>query len=163
MRNRIWTELTQAKHNIEFSSLYADYQRKILRIFNICILIFSSSGIMGWTIWDKLPLVACIIIAGISLLRLLQPQLIMSESQIKDLDEIQRFYAGYYNKLEKLWYDFEANRLKEQDVTQIFFEIKQTEKDIDSKVAETIRSKPKHILKKSKVHSDQYFTNVFNT
>ena len=29
MRNRIWAELTQAKHNIEFTTLYSDHQRLI--------------------------------------------------------------------------------------------------------------------------------------
>ena len=40
MRNRIWTEMTQAKHNEEFASLYAERQRKVLRYFNIGVLIF---------------------------------------------------------------------------------------------------------------------------
>ena len=86
MRNRIWTELTQSKHNIEFTSTYSDRQRFILRIFNMGILAFSSAGIMGWKIWENLPLIACFIIAGISLLRLLQPHLIMNEKQLKNLD-----------------------------------------------------------------------------
>lgn len=97
MRNRIWAELTQSKHNIEFASMYSDRQRAILRIFNMGILIFSSAGIMGWKIWENLPLIACIIIAGISLIRLLQPHLIMNEKQLKNLDDIHRFYADYYN------------------------------------------------------------------
>lgn len=58
MRNRIWTELTQAKHSAEFASLYSDRQRTILRIFNIGILAFSSAGIMGRKLWQHLPLMA---------------------------------------------------------------------------------------------------------
>lgn len=93
MRNRIWTELTQSKFNEEFASLYADQQRSILRYFNIGVLIFSTAGIMGWKIWDNFPLVSCIIISTVSLLRLVQPQLIMTEKQISNLDTIQKFYA----------------------------------------------------------------------
>jgi len=85
MRNRIWAELTQSKHNIEFATLYSDRQRYILRIFNIGILAFSSAGIMGWKVWEDIPLISCILIAGISLLRLLQPHLIMNEKQLKIL------------------------------------------------------------------------------
>jgi hypothetical protein len=51
MRNRIWAELTQTKHNIEFASLYSDHQRTVLRMFNIGVLAFSSAGIMGWKVW----------------------------------------------------------------------------------------------------------------
>ncbi len=163
MRNRIWTELTQSKHNIEFTSTYSDRQRFILRIFNMGILAFSSAGIMGWKIWENLPLIACFIIAGISLLRLLQPHLIMNEKQLKNLDDIHRFYADYYNRIEKLWYDLESNRITEEQATNAFFKLKKLETDINPIIAETIRSKPKGIVKKCKKNTDEYFKQVFNT
>lgn len=162
MRNRIWTELTQSKHNIEFSSLYSYRQRFILRYFNLGVLAFSSAGIMGWKIWENLPLFACIVIAIISLLRLLQPQLIMSEKQLKDLDDIHKFYAGYHNKVEKLWYDFESNRISEEQATKAFYKFKKLETDINPIIAETIRSKPKGIIKECKKNSDEYFKQLFN-
>lgn len=162
MRNRIWTELTQAKHSAEFASLYSDRQRVILRIFNIGILAFSSAGIMGWKLWQHLPLIACIIIALVSLLRLIQPHIIMSEKQLKNLDEIQRFYSDYFNDLERLWFDFEKDRLTEEEATNRFFELKKNETAINPMIADTIRSKPKGLTNKSKVYSDQYFSQVFN-
>lgn len=163
MRNRIWAELTQSKHNIEFTSTYSDRQRFVLRIFNMGILAFSSAGIMGWKIWENLPLIACIVIAGISLLRLLQPHLIMNEKQLKNLDDIHRFYADYYNRIEKLWYDFDSERITEEQATKIFFKIKKLETDINPIISETIRSKPKGIVKKCKKNTDEYFKLVFNT
>lgn len=163
MRNRIWTEITQSKHNIEFTSLYTDRQRLLLRIFNLGVLAFSSSGIMGWGIWDKLPLIACVIIALISLLRLLQPHFIMNEKQLKNLDDIHRFYTDYYNRVEKLWYDFEADRVTEEQATKDFFKLKKLETNINPIIAETIRDKPKSITKKAKQYSDDYFKQVFNT
>ena len=163
MRNRIWTELTQAKHNVEFTTLYSDHQRFVLRVFNIGILAFSSTGIMGWKVWQNLPLIACVVIAILSLLKLLQPHLIMNEKQLKSLDDIHRFYADYYNQIEKLWYDFESGRLTEEKATEHFFELKKRETDINPIIAETIRNKPKRIVSKCKLHSDQYFKQVFNT
>lgn len=163
MRDRIWTELTQSKHNIEFTTLYSDRQRFILRVFNMGILAFSSAGIMGWKIWDDIPLIACIIITLISLIRLLQPHLVMNEKQIKNLDDIHKFYVGYYNKLEKLWFDSESNRINEIQATKSFFRIKKTETDINLIIAETIRRKPKTILKKAKKNTDCYFNQVFNS
>ncbi|MBS2101086.1 hypothetical protein [Carboxylicivirga linearis] len=162
MRNRIWTELTQAKHNTEFATLYSDRQRVVLRMFNIGVLAFSSAGIMGWKVWEHLPIVACAIIAAISLLRLLQPQIIMNEKQLKNLDDIHRFYADYFNEIEKLWFDYESNRLSEEQATERFFELKKQETDINPLIAETIRSKPKGIVSRCKLHSDNYFKQVFN-
>lgn len=163
IRNRIWTELTQAKHNIEFATLYADKQRTTLRIFNMGVLVFSSAGIMGWKVWEYIPLVACVIIAAVSLLRLLQPHLIMNEKQLRSLDDIHRFYSEYFNDIEKLWLDFESERISEADATNSFFDLKKKETEINPIIAETIRSKPKRIVKKCKEHSDQYFSQVFNT
>ena len=126
------------------------------------VLIFSSAGIMGWKFWDNLPLIACIIIACISLLKLLQPHLIMNEKQLKNLDDIQRFYSDYYNKIEKLWYDFESDRITEEEATNIFFTLKSLEIDINPIVSETIKSKPKKIIQKCKKNSDEYFEQIFN-
>ena len=163
MRNRIWTELTQAKHNIEFATLYSDQQRLVLRGFNMGVLVFSSAGIIGWKVWEHLPVIACGIIAAVSLIRLLQPHLIMNEKQLRNLDDIHRFYSDYYNDIEKLWFDFESGRVTEEEATNSFFELKKKETEINPIIAETIRSKPKRIVKKCKVHSDQYFKHVFNT
>lgn len=163
MRDRIWKELTQAKFNSEFASIYADKQRSSLRYFNICILIFSGGGVMGWSFWDGLPLLSCIIIASVSLLRLLQPHIIMNDKQISNLDNINKFYFNYYNKLERLWYDLEHNTLDNESCKNFFFEIKQSEDGINQIVNETIRSKPKKLIVEAKNNSDNYFKLTFNT
>lgn len=163
MRDRIWRELTQAKFNSEFASIYADKQRSLLRYFNICILVFSSGGVMGWSFWKGLPLLSCIIIAGASLLRLLQPHIIMSDKQISNLDSISAFYFNYYNKLERLWFDLEHNTLDNETCKNCFFEIKHSEDKINQIVNETIRSKPKKLIMEAKNNSDNYFKLTFNT
>ncbi len=159
MRNRIWTELTQAKHNEEFASLYAERQRKALRYFNIGVLLFSGSGIMGWPFWETLPLIACAIIAIISLLRLIQPHIIMDEKNISNLDKIHVFYVSYYNQLEALWFDYEKSN--DDELSSKFFEIKNKENEVNQTINETIRNKPIKLVSKAKEYSDQYFHRVF--
>lgn len=163
MRNRIWTELTQAKFNIEFSALYADQQRSFLRYFNIGVLVFSSGGVMGWKVWDNAPVIACFLIAVISLARLIQPHIIMTDKQLSNLDSIHKFYIDYYNKLERLWYDFEHDTLDIETVKNRFFEIKQLETDINQTINDTIRTKPKKLVNKAASYSNQYFKLSFNT
>lgn len=163
MRDRIWTELTQAKHSKEFSALYADKQRTILRYFNIGVLIFSTSGVMGWKLWNELPLISCIIIAGVSLLRLIQPHIIMSEKMISNIDSIHKFYIEYYNNLEQLWYEFESDIINETEASKKFFKLKSLEAKMNQTINDTIRSKPKKLVKQAKIYSDQYFNQVFNT
>ncbi|WP_295811489.1 hypothetical protein [uncultured Apibacter sp.] len=161
MRNRIWSELTQSKHNIEYICLYIDHQNLKLKIFNIFTLLFSSAGIMGWKFWDYMPVIACIIIAIVSLLKLIQPHLIPTEKEIKDLDSIHNFYEDYYNKLEKLWYTFENEIINEEKATKEFYYIKKTELTINSLVNNVLKSKPKKLINKAKESSDSYFEQTF--
>ncbi|MEI7503363.1 MAG: hypothetical protein WCI31_06160 [Prolixibacteraceae bacterium] len=163
MRDRIWTELTQAKFNVVFAGLYAERQRMVLRYFNISMLVFSAGGVVGWKIWDNVPFYACILIGIISLFRLVSPQLIMSEKQILNLDAISSFYFNYYNLLERLWFDNEDESMDRDSIKVTFFKIKESEADINGIVNDTLRSKPKTLISKAKVISDNYFKSTFNT
>jgi len=162
MRNRIWTELTQAKHNEEFANAYAEQQRTILRWFNIGILIFSTGGIMGWTIWNKFPLIACVIISLVSLIRLIQPHIIMTDKQISNLDNISNFYFSYYNKLERLWYDNDHGSINNETLKKRFFLIKETESSIAILVNDTMRTKPTYLIKKADLLTRNYLKKTFN-
>lgn len=163
MRERIWAELTQTKHDTEFIGLYSDSQRAILRWFNIGILAFSTGGVMGWAVWDKFPIVACTIIAIVSLLRLLQPHIIMNDKLLNNLDRVNMFYFDKYNQIEKLWFDIEANRLDEQEALKRFYKILDACKEYNSIIDETIKNKPRRFIKRAKENSDKYFKQVFNT
>jgi len=161
-RNRLWNELTQAKHNEEFSTIFSDYQRKWLKVFNVIVLTFSTAGVMGWKIWESTPLVACIIIAVISLFRLLQPQILFDEKKLTQLESIHDFYFNYYNKLENLWFDYENEKYNENEAQEIFFQLKQSEEKVNKSVNELIVWKPKKLVLLAKANSNTYFKQIFN-
>ena len=163
MRERIWYELTQAKHNHQYSCFLLSYWRRVVNIFNIIIFGFSTGGVMGWAFWKVLPLTSCIIIAGISLLRLLQPHLIPMEKQIDKLDQVADFYFDYYNQLEILWFDWFNLRINDVEAQRRFYEIKATEKTINKTVNEIIRGKNKEIRLKAETESRNYLKRTFNT
>ena len=145
MRERLWYELGQVKHNHLYSMFLLARQRRFLNYFNMTILIFSSGGIMGWTIWKNLPIAACVIIAVISLLKLLSPHLVPSEKQIDKLDQVTDFYFNYYNKLEILWLDNYNNRLTEELTQSKFYKLTETEREINKTVNEIVKSTNKKI------------------
>lgn len=162
MRNRFWNELTQAKHDVEYSSIYLDWQKSVSNLFNILVLAFSTSGILGWKFWDNIPLIACFIVSGISLLRLLQPHLMMDEKSLAKLNQIQLLYCNYFNKLEKLWYQYEDNKLSEEVVRSKFFKMVDKQAEINKMLNEINVKKPKRLVRKAKKYSDDYFNRVFN-
>jgi hypothetical protein len=163
MRDRIWHELTTAKFNCEFLSLYETHQRLILKYFNTSILLFSSGGILGWPIWDKIPGIACAIVCAASLLKLLQPQLIMSEMQIINVSDIGQFYNNYYNKIERIWYDLEDGNIDSIKVKKELYKLKDEELAINPLINENIKSVPKRIVKKATIYTDIYIKVNFNT
>jgi|SRR5690554_6140141 len=162
MRDRIWYELAQAKHNLFYCNILISYRRNLLNVFNIIILIFSTAGIMGWTFWKEFPLISCFIVSGISLLKLVSPHIIPSEKQIEKLDEITDFYFEYYNKLENLWYEINNEKHSEDEYQKMFYKIKLTEKKINKLVNENIKKRNKKITKKSKEETDNYLIQTFN-
>lgn len=162
MRNRFWNELCQAKHNSKYCIALLAYRRRSLNWFTMIILIFSSAGIMGWQFWKEVPLIACVIISAIQLLRLLQPHFMPTEKQIDKLDNVVDFYFDYYNKLEQLWFDYENDRKSEEETQAEFYRIKESEKPINKVINEIVKSTNRKIQKRCDVEVRDYLSRVFN-
>lgn len=163
MRFRLWYELGQAKFNEIYTCNLICHQRKWLNYFNLVITFFSTAGVMGWKIWNEIPVIACSIIAIISLSKLIQPHLIPSEKQIEKLDKVSDFYYDFYLRLEKIWFDFEKGNIDEAKMMELFHGLKQTEREINRILNEIHKSPNKKISKLSKLESDIFFKNAFNT
>ncbi len=163
MRDRLWNEMTQCKHHHIYCVLLIAYQRRLVNVFNIIILAFSSAGVMGWAFWKGLPLVACVIVSGISLLKLLSPHLVPSEKQLDKLDQVIDFYCDYYNKMEQLWMNHYNLRLTDNEMQDAFYKLKDTERSINKTVNEIVKRTNKSILTKTEKEALNYFKRTFNT
>ncbi|KOS07226.1 hypothetical protein AM493_15165 [Flavobacterium akiainvivens] len=162
MRARLWYELAQAKYSETYTCTLIGYQRGVLNIFNLIITVFSTAGIMGWKIWSDLPALACGIIAFISLAKLAQPHLIPSDKQIEKLNKVSDFYYDFYLKLEKIWFDYENDRIDDTELLQKFQELKQTEREINRIVNEIHKSTNKKLARKAQTECDNFFQRAFN-
>ncbi|WP_213279367.1 hypothetical protein [Chryseobacterium indologenes] len=162
MRERIWHELFDAKYKMIYCNLFLAKQRIINKWFNLVILIFSTSGVLGWPLWKDLPFATSIIIAIMSLVKLLGTELIPNDSMFRKSEVAIEKYCDYYNKLENLWYDFERdeNEIKAQ---KKFYAIVAQEKDISKIVNEIIKKGNIALQSKAESECDNYFKNIFNT
>lgn len=163
MRDRLWHELTQCKHHITYCNFVISYQRRVLNWFNILILIFSTAGVMGWKFWDSFPGISCAIICGMSLIKLVSPNIIASEEKIQKLCKVSEFYVDYFDKIEVLWFDHYYGRINDQDCQKKFYELRSTENDTNKAVNEIIKRTNKNILKKTEKETVIYFERVFKT
>lgn len=162
MRERLWYELGQVKHNHFYCVFLLARQRRVLNYFNMIILAFSSAGIMGWSIWKEIPLFACIIVTTISLLKLLSPHFVPSDKQIDKLDRVADFYFDYFNKLEQIWLNHYNYRLTDEQTQSEFYALKDTEREISKTVNEIIKSTNKKILKRADLETRNYLQRTFN-
>jgi hypothetical protein len=162
MRERLWYELGQVKHNHFYCVFLLARQRQLLNYFNMTILAFSSAGIMGWGLWKSTPLVACAIVAIISLLKLLSPHIVPSDKQIDRLDNVTDFYFDYFNKLEQIWLDHYNYRTTDEETQTLFYTLKDTERVISKTVNEIVKSTNKKIYKRADIETRNYLQRTFN-
>lgn len=163
MKERLWYELCKVKHNHFYCVFLLTRQRRVINTFNMTILGFSSAGVMGWSLWEKMPLVACFLVSLISLLKLLSPHLIPSDKQIDKLDNITDFYFDYFNKLEQIWLDHYNSRTTDEQAQTLFYELKNSERDISKTVNEIVKSTNKDITKQADSETRNYLKRNFNS
>jgi hypothetical protein len=128
-RNKIWYEFIQAKHNVEYLDEYIKFQIKLKNWFNVLILIFSASGLMGLKIWVYMPEVACVIITIISIVKLISPHIIISDDKLAKIGRFMGFYIDHANDLEQLWDNIYWMKISEEQAQEQYYKIKKTEKD----------------------------------
>jgi hypothetical protein len=139
-RNRIWEELKQTKANIVGLQRYTDRNRKRLRQFNSLIVVFAFAGALGGFFTHWIVLIGFSLVAGVTILKSLLPNLIQSEQELYELDRLIDFYTKYLNDLESLWYKYTNEIIDEKVMIGCLFEMKKDECDRHSLLNQGIRS-----------------------
>ncbi len=165
MRTRIWNELTKAKHDVEYLGVYSRKQNILSKLITILILIFSSSGILSWSIWNNIEYtgIACAITAGVSLIKLISPYFIMSEKELKKLNKFYFQLLEFFDKLEQFWYNMEDDEIEGGKIKSKFYELVKEGNSIHNNYNELDIFHIKRWNKIADENSRDYFKNVFNT
>jgi len=124
MDDKLWYEFVHIKYGDCYLNHYLSAQQNLRKWVKILTLLFSTSGILGWTVWKDAPIVSCILVAIVQLFHLIENQIILSETDIGKIVELRTLYLKQCNKLEKLWIDFKAGRLNEEQVSEVFFKLR---------------------------------------
>jgi hypothetical protein len=124
MRKKVWNDLAQIRHSFEYLALFLDIQKRRKKWFNILTIIFSAGGIMGWSIWEYAPAVACVIIAFVHLVKLLENQIILNDDKFEKFSELRTKHLEYLNDLEKLWFEFEDHSKEEAQLRDTYFQLR---------------------------------------
>jgi hypothetical protein len=156
MRDKIWYEMTHIKYGDTYLAYYLFRQKTIKKWFKILTLVFSASGVLGWKFWDGFPVIACILISVLQLFNLVENQIIISEKESEKISNLRNKYVSYFNSLEKLWIDFDADRLNEQEATEQFYQLRQVGLEIEALDNELHIRKIKKLCQKADLETRDY-------
>lgn len=162
MRERIWYEMVDSKYKIIYLGLFISKQRNRNKYYNIIILIFSTSGVLGWNYMKDLPFISSIIVMIMSIIKLIGTELIPNDNTFKKIEKAIDLYCDHFNKIENLWYELNGESINEDKAQKSFYKIMSQEKEISKIVNEVIKGDNKKLQAEAETRSTNYFTNIFN-
>lgn len=161
VRNKIWEEFKQAKANVICIRRYNSLQRQLNCIYQIFIAVCAAVGTFSFGFSDKIPFIALLSIAIVSLIKAIFPQILQPEQELCELDGIMDYYNSFMNKLEKFFYELDKEQKTEDEVMAELFELKEDECRKQSKINKLIRWIPKRMQKKVDAEVQTYIDEVY--
>jgi len=158
MEEKLWYEFVHVKYGDCYLCHYLSVQKSLRKWVKILTLIFSTSGILGWTVWKQAPIVSCVLVAIVQLFHLVENQVILSEADITKLAELRNMYLKQCNKLEKLWIDYRSSRLSEEKVTDAFFKLREGAQKIEALDNKLNVKKRKKLMDRANSETNDYLT-----
>lgn len=155
--NKIWYELANMKYGEVYLSKYLNFQRTLKKTFQILTLLVSFSGILSWKYFENYVWIAFALIAIVQLLLLIENQIIRSDKDIEEIGRLRMMYTKYFNKLEKLWTNYQYSRVAEIKGLDEYFEFRQNDweqiEEIDTKL--NIK-RYKWLMNKTEIETNNY-------
>lgn len=155
--NKVWYELANMKYGEVYLSKYLNFQRTLKKTFQILTLLVSFSGILSWKYFENYVWIAFALIAIVQLLLLIENQIIRSDKDIEEIGRLRMMYTKYFNKLEKLWTNYQYSRVAEIKGLDEYFEFRQNDweqiEEIDTKL--NIK-RYKWLMNKTEIETNNY-------
>jgi len=148
VRNKIWEEFKQAKANVVCIRRYNSLQRQLNSIYQIFIAVCAAVGTFSFGFSDKIPFIALLSIAIVSLVKAIFPQILQPEQELCELDGMMDYYNSFMNKLERFFYELDKQQKTDDEVMKELFSLKDEECLKESKMNKLIRWIPKRMQKK---------------
>lgn len=149
--------MVHVKFGDSYLANYIGRQKTRRKWFKILTLVFSTSGVLGWNVWQYAPMVACGLIAIMQIVTLIENQLIPSDQDIEDIYSLRNKYISYFNKLEKLWTDLKNDTIDEAKAGERFFKLRELGADIEATDNKLHIATVKKLTDKADTETRNYF------
>lgn len=161
VRNKVWEEIKQAHVNILCLRWYTDRQRRYERYYQFFIAFTASVGTFGYMFENRIPFVSSLLIAFISVVKSIFPQLIQPEKELCILDGLMDFYNKYMNDLEFLMYQCDVEKLNEDESMIKIHSLKDDECEKQSIMNRFVRTIPQKRMQLLINESAEYINKVY--
>lgn len=161
VRNKIWEEFKQAKANVVCIRRYNSLQRQLNCIYQIFIAVCAAVGTFSFGFSDKIPFIALLSIAIVSLIKAIFPQILQPEQELCELDGMMDYYNSFMNKLERFFYELDKQQKTDDEVMMELFTLKDEECLKESKMNKLIRWIPKRMQQKVDAEVQTYIDEVY--
>ena len=161
VRNKIWEEFKQAKANVVCIRRYNSLQRQLNCIYQIFIAVCAAVGTFSFGLSDKIPFIALLCIAVVSLIKAIFPQIIQPEQELCELDGIMDYYNSFMNNLEKFFYELDKEQKTDDEVMEELFTLKEDECKKESRMNKLIRWIPKRMQRKVDAEVQTYIDEIY--
>lgn len=129
IRNKIFEEIKQSEAYILGLQKYTDKMRKRNRIFQSLLACSSCIGTLGAFISLYIPAATSILATMGVIGKQIIPNLLQDEKELSELDRLMNFYTNYLTTLEIIWYEFENEKIDDDEAAHRFLHLKETEGD----------------------------------
>jgi len=162
MEEKLWYDFVHTKYGDCYLCHYLSAQKNLRKWAKILTLLFSTSGVLGWTVWKSAPIVSCILVAIVQLFHLIENQIILSESDISKIVDLRTLYLKQCNKIEKLWVDFTAGEMTDKQVTTAFFKLRDDAMKIEALDNKLNIKHRKNLMKKANIETNNYIKQYYS-
>jgi len=159
MREKIWYLLVDAKTNEYFTELVLKKYQVVNLVINLIIVIFTSSSIISWAVWNKIPILWAIVVGLTQLLIVIMP-IIGLPKYIKCYHSMNSLIKYVVLELEELWYKYENHEISEDDSSKLYFNLRKKIANIDSNSDDIIELNHFNILSKAESKTNHYLTKI---
>lgn len=128
MRERIWDELAQSKFHLDYLCLYVKKLSRQNKFVDNVVLFSSLIGIFSWYKLGEYSIFWSLLLAGISIFRMMKSKFFPTEQEISTLNSVCDFYIDHVRKLENLWLNYESGKCSDIDVEAQFEKLRDEER-----------------------------------
>jgi hypothetical protein len=92
------------------------------------------------------------------IITLVEKHIIVSDEELNSMSVLRNQFINYFDKLEKLWIDFDMNRIDETEATKQFYEFRELKKQIEKLDDEMHLNPIRSLHKKSDTEANNYIS-----